>query len=159
MRSRWLLSWVAVPIVAGGCSALPNPQSASSLAGCYQFRWDAGARALGLPWGVVLLDEPLAEGWPATASLEGVQRAVTATSPTGRDDHPFGFWRPTSADSVQIGHPGGGGFTLTLAPDGPDLVGQGRAVGDAVGPGSGPAGAGTRQAHPVVAHRVLCPAP
>jgi len=156
MRSRWVLSWVAVPLVAAGCSALPSPQAAA-LAGCYQFRWDAGARALGLPWGVVLLDEPLAEGWPLTASLEGVRRAVTATSPSGRDDHPFGFWRPTSADSVQIGHPAGGGFTLTLAPDGPDLVGQGRAVGDAVAPDQDRAGA--RQTHPVVAQRVLCQAP
>jgi hypothetical protein len=136
--------------LALGCAAL-SARDASDLAGCYQFRRDEDARSLGLPWGVELLDEPVGYGWMITMRFEDVKKALTATSATERDDHPFGYWRITAEDSVELGHPGGGaGFTLTLAPEGQDLVGRGRPVGDVTPPGQTP------PAREVTAHRVLC---
>lgn len=144
---------LACVAVAAACASLRDAPG-SAVAGCYQFRWDAGARALGLPWGLVLLDEPLGEGWLVARQFPAARRAETATSPTGREDHPFGYWRRTSGDSVEVGHPGGGaGFVLTLAPEGRDLVGRGAAVGDALAPGQPPGPAAPR---PVVAFRVVC---
>jgi hypothetical protein len=126
-------------------------RSTAELAGCYQFRWDEGARSLRLPWGVVLVDEPVGYGWMITMRYEDVKLALTATSPTEREDHPLGYWRVTAQDSVELGHPGGGaGFTLTLAPAGQDLVGVGRTVGDVLQPGETP------PSNPVTAYRVLC---
>jgi hypothetical protein len=129
-------------------------QAASSIAGCYQFQYDAGAKALGLPWGVVLEDAALGPGWPLVSDRPGVRRATTALSATERADHPFGYWAPAKGDSIEIGHPGGGGFVLTLAPSGQDLIGRGYAAGDVVRPGQ-PMGA-ERPSSPVVARRVLC---
>jgi hypothetical protein len=92
-----------------------------------------------------------------TAQFENVRKALTATSATAREDHPFGYWRVTPEDSVELGHPAGGaGFTLILSRDGQDLSGHGRAVGDALPPG---APAGTPARHPVLAYRVLCGTP
>jgi hypothetical protein len=125
-------------------------EEARAVAGCYQFRWDEGARALGLPWGFELRTGPL-EGWP---NLEGARTAVTRPTSTSAADHPFGFWRPAQGDSIMLGHPGGGGFALTLAPAGDDLVGWGRATGDAVAPGETTPGA---DLHAVKALRVVCP--
>ena len=136
-----------------GCAALTERPGAS-VAGCYQFRYDEAAKTLGLPWGVVLLDEPIEPGWMVGMRFENVMTAETATSATGREDHPFGYWRTTAGDSIEIGHPSGfGGFTLVMAPAGQDLVGTGRAVGDAVAPGQ------TRPELRVTALRVLCGAP
>lgn len=123
--------------------------AARPVAGCYQFRWDEGARALGLPWGFELTDEPL-EGWP---NLEDARSALTRPTGDTTADHPFGFWRPVAGDSITLGHPGGGGFALTLAPEGDDLVGSGRSTGDLVAPGETPATA----RHAVTALRVVCP--
>jgi hypothetical protein len=135
------------------CATIAD-RTESDIAGCYQFRWDEGARTLRLPWGVELLDEPVGYGWMITMRYTDVKRALTATSVAERDDHPFGYWRMTPEDSVEMGHPGGGaGFTLTLAPVGQDLIGTGRPVGDVLSPGETPA------AHPVTAYRVLCEAP
>jgi hypothetical protein len=142
---------VAGALLLGACASVPDAAQ-GQVAGCWQFRWDEGARTLGLPWGVVLHDEPLPGDWPLAASPEPML-AETATSPTGREDHPFGYWRLTEADSVEIGHPGGGGFTLTLVLEGDDLVGSGVAVGDAVRPGEP---FGPRPSQPVLARRVLC---
>jgi hypothetical protein len=56
-----------------------------------------------------------------------------------------------SADSIELGHPGGfGGFTLVLGRSGQDLIGWGSTVGDALPPGSG------SPAEAVTAYRVLC---
>jgi hypothetical protein len=57
------------------------------------------------------------------------------------------------ADSIEIGHPGGGGVALTLAPAGRDLSGLGVAVGDAVPLGGA---MGPRPPYPVIARRVTC---
>ena len=146
------LALLASGLVLGACASVSDGVSAQ-LAGCYQFRHDAAARALGLPWGVVLHDEPLEGDWPLLADLPGVMRAETATSPEGRADHPFGYWRTTAADSVEVGSPGGGGFTLTLFPEGEDLVGAGLRGGDAPRPGEP---AGPRLPQTLVASRVLC---
>ena len=140
-------------LLAAACASLAD-RSEAQIAGCYQFRWDEGARTLRLPWGVELLDEPVGYGWMITMRYADVKLARTATSVTGRDDHPFGYWRVTAEDSVEIGHPGGGaGYTLTLAPVGQDLIGTGRPIGDVLSPGETPA---TRR---VTAYRVLCGAP
>ncbi len=47
----------------------------------------------------------------------------------------------------------GGGFALTFAREGQNLVGVGRAVGDAVAPGEDPS---RRGPHPVRAYKVVC---
>lgn len=140
-------------LLASACASLAEPQS--DWVGCYQFRWDESARTLGLPWGFELLDEPLEEGWPISASYEGVRRALTATSPTGREDHPFGYWRVTAEDSVEVGYPAGGaGFSLELGREGrQDLAGTAEPVGDVLQPG---APAGRPAPRPVLAYRVLC---
>ena len=132
------------------CASVPVTDP---VVGCYQFERNSGARTLGLPWGVVLEDGPVGAGWPLLADLEGVRRARTATSPTGRADHPFGYWHVTPNDSLEIGYPGGGGLVLSLIRQGQDLVGEGIAAGDAL-----PFGAplGPRTPAPVVARRVLC---
>ena len=138
-------------LVAWGCASAPA--GSDPAVGCYQFERDAGAAALALPWGVELENEPLGAGWPLMADLAGVRRARTASGPVERDDHPFGYWRPASGDSIEVGHPGGGGVTLMLAPRGQDLIGSGTASGDALRLGAAP---GARTPAPVVARRVLC---
>jgi len=110
-----------------------EPLDPTAPVGCYQFAWNSEAARLGLPWGLVLMDEPLSEGWPIHARGD-VRSAATATSPSGRADHPFGYWLRTAGDSIEVGYPGGGGIVLVLSPEGPDLVGEGRAVGDAARP-------------------------
>jgi hypothetical protein len=149
----------ALGLLAGalgaGCAGAQQP-AADSVVGCYQLVQDAGARALGLPWGFVLEQAALEPGWLVSASLPDARRALTATSPTGRQDFPFGYWAWTGVqrDSIEVGYPGGGGgFVLRLAPSGQDLVGLGRAVGDAVAPGQP---SGPRPPSPVAARRVLC---
>ena len=132
------------------CASVP---ATDLVVGCYQFERNSGARTLGLPWGVELEAAPVGAGWPLIADLEGVRRARTATSPTGRADHPFGYWHLTPADSLEIGYPGGGGIVLSLIRQGQDLIGEGIAAGDVL-----PFGAplGRRTPAPVVARRVLC---
>ena len=129
------LLFVGSLVLGSACASVPA-EVQSSLVRCYQFQYDAGARALGLPWGFVLHAQELGDDGPLT--LPNLRRAETATSPAGRLDYPFGFWRVTSDDSVQIGHPGGGGFSLSLFPEGQDLAGSGRAVGDVLRPGETP---------------------
>ncbi len=140
-------------LVAACAGALVKARPIVPAVGCYQFEWGRGASRLGLPWGLVLEDRPLEAGWPPLAGREGVRRALTATSPTEREDHPFGYWLPSGADSIEVGYPGGGGVVLALERRGQNLFGQGRPVGDAVRPGESPA---LRAPVPVVARRVLC---
>lgn len=140
--------------LAAGLAATCSPEEqAVGLAGCYQFERNEGARGLGLPWGVELVDEPLGSEWPGMSGRAGVRRARTATSPTERGDVPFGYWAPAGTDSLEIGYPGGGGMVLTLGVSGPDLIGGGRGVGDAIPLGGS---LGPRPPLPVVARRVLC---
>lgn len=123
-----------------------------AVAGCYQFEWTAETAALGLPWGFELLTRPL-EGW---ANVPDGREARTRATEERVQDHPFAFWRPLAGGLVQVGHPGGGGVALTLRREGQDLVGTARTTGDAVSPGEEP---GPGPERPVVARRVLCPAP
>lgn len=147
---------VAAAVALGlgaGCPQQERARAAGALVGCYQFERNAGARALGLPWGVELQESGLGPGWPLLSDRAGARRAATATSATAREDHPFAYWAPAAADSIEIGHPGGGGIVLTLAVIGADLIGAGAAAGDAV-----PLGGSLqpRAPVPVVARRVLC---
>ena len=137
--------------VAACAGALVKTRPIVPVVGCYQIEWGRGASRLRLPWGFVLEDEPLEVGWPLLAGREGVRRALTATSPTEREDHPFGYWAPHGADSIEVGYPGGGGVVLALERRGQDLFGPGRPAGDAVRPGESPS-----LRVPVVARRVLC---
>lgn len=134
-----------------GAGAVPAQEP---VVGCYRFLETAGSEALGLPWGVILDEGPLEEGWPLVERFEEVRRARTATSETGRADVPFGYWRPVAGDSVEIGHPGGGGVVLVVAPADGGLAGTGRSAGDALQPGQEP---GPRPSRPVRARRFECP--
>lgn len=141
-------------LLVSGCAASNAAQGASveDVVGCYQFRWTPETSELGLPWGFELLAEPL-EGW---GNIPDGHVARTRTTERIARDHPFAYWRNAAADTVQVGHPGGGGFFLALRPDGRDLVGVARPVGDVLSPGEPP---GPRPARPVTALRVLCPPP
>lgn len=144
----------AVAAVVAGCAssggARPSPDEA--VLGCYQFQWTEEAAELGLPWGFELLARAL-EGW---GNIPDGRVARTRVTEDVTRDHPFAYWRPVAGDSVHVGHPGGGGISLTLRPEGPDLVGTARPVGDAVAPGED---LDPRPARPVVARRVVCPPP
>jgi hypothetical protein len=149
-RRRGALA-AALTLALGACASGASSQP-SALAGCYQLERNPGARTLGLPWGFVLEDTPLGPGWPLVAD-RGARRALTATSATGRADNPFGYWAPAAGDSVEVGHPGGGGVGLRLGRAGPDLTGRGVAVGDAVPIGGA---MGPRAPAAVAARRVTC---
>ena len=140
---------LAVLILMCGCQTPQRAVEQRPVTGCFQFEWNAAAKTLGLPWGFELLAGPL-EGW---GNLPEAQTALTRLTELRIADHPFAFWDRVAADSVRVGHPGGGAFSLTLGESGQDLVGWGRSTGDAlplggVRPG-GPQG-------PVIARRVLC---
>lgn len=135
-----------------GEAGSPGPELV--VAGCYRFSEAPANQVLGLPWGIVLEREPLAEGWPLVERFPGVRRARTLSSPTRRTDHPFAYWRPLAGDSLEVGHPGGGGLALVLAPTDDGLGGRGRSTGDALRPGEAP---GPRGPRPVRAERIPCP--
>ena len=141
-----------LPLLAACASAHSIPDDAATLTGCYRFEQPPGERELGLPWGVELLDETL-EGWPAFPDAFRARSWLTREQSA---DHPFGYWMRVQGDSIRTGHPGGGGFDLVLA--GPDdegeLIGLGRAVGDALRPDD--PGAPPPSAR-VIARRVDCP--
>ena len=103
-----------------------------------------------LPWGFELFATPL-EGWPNVPDGR-----VARTRPSDRTtrDHPFAFWATSAADSVRVGHPGGGGLSLRLTRQGRDLVGSATASGDAIALGGTPPSPRTV---PILAYRVLCP--
>ncbi|HUG42129.1 MAG TPA: hypothetical protein VMM12_16795 [Longimicrobiales bacterium] len=119
----------AIGLLAAACATTGQAVDPAALAGCYYFEQDQVAAELRLPWGFRLLDQALT-GWPALQPLEGVRVATTLT---GRDetDHPFGYWRPLPGDSILVGYPAGGGFSLHLAPAGAGMTGTIRALGDA----------------------------
>jgi hypothetical protein len=141
-----------IVLLAIAACAAPRAEDGArdDLAGCYQFRWDDAAAEMRLPWGFDLLDEPL-EGWGNVP--DGRVARTRATERTMRDQ-PFAFWRRVAQDSIRVAHPGGGGLSLRLARQGPDLVGTARTLGDAV-PLDG--GSPSPRVRPVVAYRVLCP--
>lgn len=140
-------------VIVLACASTPDAER-SSRTGCYYFERDQAAVELRLPWGVRLLDGPL-EGWPALAQRPGVHPATTLR-PTGETDHPFGYWAEASGDTIEVGHPGGGGLVLTLVPDGAggrNLRGTARPVGDAV-----PVEGAHRPVRPVRLSLAQCPA-
>ena len=149
-ESRLLLA-AAVGLLAGAAcaSARPEQTADSGVTGCYQFERTREVRSLGLPWGFVLVDEPL-EGW---GNIPDGRVAYTALSPSELRDHPFGYWRQAAGDTVVVGHPGGSGFSLKLLPGERSLAGTARALGDVVPPGQDPSGRGPV---PVTAQRVVC---
>lgn len=135
-------------LLVTACASTGQGADPADLAGCYYFDQDAVAAELQLPWGVRLLDRPL-EGWPALQQLEGVRLATTLTG-RAEADHPFGYWRVVSADSIIVGYPAGGGLSVHLAPDERGMAGTVRAVGDATLQA-------TRPSHPVRLLRARCP--
>lgn len=128
------------------------PRAASSGAvdpiGCWYFERDADAVELALPWGVRLTRDELVD-WPGVAARGGLRAATL--SPDGDQDFPFGYWIGT-ADSVEIGYPGGRGLVLELHATDTSMAGTARAVGDALPPdGQAPA------THAVRLLRAACP--
>ena len=150
LRRLTRLPALAAVMLAAGCLSIAEGHG-PGYPGCYQFYRDEGARVLGLPWGLELFDEPLGGGWMVTMRFPNVMKALTATSAAEREDHPIGYWREVPGDSIELGHPGGGGgYTLLLTLNGQDLVGRATAVGDAGIPGQ------PRPTRAVTAYRVLC---
>jgi hypothetical protein len=149
----WLATTAA--LIGVGCASAQQPQADEAAAvGCYQFERNAAARELGLPWGVELRAAALPPGSLVLDRSPDARLAETATSPTARADHPFGYWTRSPGDSLEIGYAGpGGALVLRLARRGQDLIGVGRAVGDAVRANDP---AGPRPALGVTARRVLC---
>ena len=129
-----------------------------ALLGCWYFDQEAPGEQPSLPWGVRLSPDSL-EGWPAVQALEGVRRAATLT-PGGSRDFPFGYWRPSAAgDSLDLGHPGGGGLAVDLAipardASPPELTGTVQAVGDVLQSGDSRL---ADQARPVRLTSARCP--
>ena len=153
MMRRGLLA-TAATLLAAACAGAQQSGAESGVAGCYQFERNAEARELGLPWGIELRADALAPGSPVLDRAPDARIAETATSPSARQDHPFGYWARVAGDSIEIGYPGpGGALVLRLAPSGQDLIGAGRAVGDVRRPGDP---AGPRPPLGVAARRVLC---
>lgn len=119
----------ALILLAVACASAGQGSDSTIAPGCYYFEQDDVARQLQLPWGIRLLDRPL-DGWPA---VQQYGDARVATTLTGRDeiDHPFGYWRGLTGDSILVGYPGGGGLSLRLTPDSGGITGTARPVGDA----------------------------
>jgi hypothetical protein len=142
---------LASVVTLAGCGPAPEPPEPRQLVGCHFFVQDSVARALQLPWGVRLLDEPV-QGFPAIQQREGVRRATTLTGREERD-FPFGYWVRTGHDTVEIGYPAGGGLRLDLVVENGQMAGHAVPVGDVVRPGA----AAERPPHPVALTWARCP--
>jgi hypothetical protein len=139
-------------VAAGACVSTPEAQL-GELAGCYYFERDAAAEDLRLPWGVHFLPESL-QGWPAWEEHPGVRSAVTLVNETEARAFPFGYWRPLGGDSLEVGHPGGGGLILRLAVEPGRLEGTVRPVGDVLRP---PGDLPAHSPQPVALRLARCP--
>lgn len=144
------LSLAFLPAACGGGAS--HLAQAESPRGCYRFEEGEGAEALRLPWGFLLKDQALEGRWPLMERFDSVWAARTLREDGEPTDHPFGYWRITPSDSVEVGHPGGGGVVLVLGEDEEALVGRGRSAGDALPPGAEP----DRRAYDIRAVRVDC---
>ena len=139
MRCGRAQAWALCSLVTAGCATASDRMAPEALLGCWYFERETAGEGLRLPWGVRLTDGPL-RGWPAVEGLDGIRVASTLT-PAGERDFPLGYWRPTAGgDSLQLGHPGGGGLVVDAAvpmarADRPVLEGAARSVGDALQPG------------------------
>lgn len=154
-RAAGVVALLGAVVVTGCAAALASGPDPGELAGCYRFERNAGAEELRLPWGLLLRTQPLEEGWPSMQRFDDVHAALTLESASRWVDHPFGYWRPTEGDSVEVGHPGGGGVVLVLAPEpeGDGLAGRARDAGDVIRPGQDVPG---RASHPVRLSAVEC---
>ena len=153
------IPWItATCLVVVGCATRSEPMQVEALLGCWYFDQERSGDQLSLPWGVQLSPDSL-EGWPAVQALEGVRRATTLT-PSGSRDFPIGYWRPSAAgDSLDLGHPGGGGLAVDVAiparnASPPELTGTVQPVGDALQPGDSRR---ADQARPVRLTSARCP--
>lgn len=145
MTFRYSAPAILLAAAAVACAST-QAGDAQDVAGCYYFEQDATARQLNLPWGVRLTTEPLT-GWPA---LEGsAYVAVTLWDVDRTTDFPFGYWQTTAVDSIRIGYPGMGGFSLELTPENGVLEGVAVPMGDA--------GLGPRTPHPIRLQHARCP--
>lgn len=127
--TRSIVTAVAGAVILAACASAPGSAPLREVPGCYYFVQDQDARALRLPWGVRLRGHALT-GWAGSRSRGEPYGASTLTA-EGEQDHPFGYWLETPADSIEVGHPGGGGMVLMLAREGTALTGTARPVGDA----------------------------
>lgn len=147
MTPKPLALALLLALVASAC-ATTQEGDAQSMEGCYYFQQDETARELNLPWGVRLTTDSLT-GWPPLEQEPGVYEAVTLRGPDRTTRFPFGFWQSLPGDSVRIGYPGSGGFSLDLAVESDALVGVAVPVGDA--------GLGPRTPRAVRLDRARCP--
>jgi hypothetical protein len=111
----------------GACASSPNG-AAQQLAGCYYFEQDETARELNLPWGVELTSDSLSS--PFLKGQENVRAAITLADPERTADFPFGYWQPLTEQTLRLGYPGMGGFTVDLTVEGDALTGRIAGAGD-----------------------------
>ncbi len=111
----------------GACASSPDG-AAQELAGCYYFVQDETARELNLPWGVELTSDSLAS--PFLKGQENVRAAITLSDVERTADFPFGYWQPLTDQTLRLGYPGMGGFTVDLTVEGTELSGRIAGVGD-----------------------------
>ena len=144
--SRPALAAAAIALAAA-CASTP-PSGAQELPGCYYFDPETTPERLDMPWGVRLSPDSLT-GWPPISELPNTFEAVTLINETETADHPFRFWRVMPSDSIRIGYPAMGGWSLNLEVVEGGLVGTARSVGDA--------GLGERPVYEIRLLRASCP--
>jgi len=141
---------IASALLLSGCAHNAQHADAADPVGCWYFERDDAASTLNLPWGIGL-DSSALTGWPALDRRGGARVARTLHA-AGPAEHPFGYWLQVG-DSVEVGHPGGGGLLLTLEPGAAVMTGTARPIGDVVAPGSA-----RRSSFAVRLTRAQCPA-
>lgn len=134
-------------LTVGACVSTPNGD-AQDLAGCYYFEQDATAQRIGMPWGVQLTADSLTDFAPLDQQPD-TYVAVTLHGPERTRDFPFGYWQKREADSVRIGYPSLGAWSLDLTVEEGRLIGTAQEVGDA--------GLAERRSYPVQLQRARCP--
>lgn len=134
-------------LTVGACASTPNGD-AQDLAGCYYFEQDATSQRIGMPWGVQLTADSLT-GWAPLDQQPDTYVAVTLLGPDRTRDIPFGYWQKRGADSLRIGYPSMGAWSLDLTVEEERLIGTAEEVGDA--------GLAERRSYPVQLQRARCP--
>ena len=149
MRGATKSGLLAACMAAAACVTTPAARTADP-AGCWYFARDDAAAALNLPWGIRLTADELT-GFAGLAQ-RGDARVARTLDPASERDHPFGYWMPIGADSIEVGYPAGGGLVLRLARGDSSMAGSARPVGDVVRPGAPP-----RTTHAVRLTSAQCP--
>lgn len=147
MSSRTPTVGLLLVLTIGACASTPNGD-AQELAGCYYFEQDPTAQRLGMPWGVRLTADSLT-GWAPLDQQPDTYVAVTLLGPERMRDFPFGFWQKRGVDSVRIGYPSLGAWSMDLTVEEGLLIGTVQEVGDA--------GLAERRSYPVRLQRARCP--